>query len=68
MGRSSVYSKLLDCAVKGSFSEEFVDMLKTSDLLPKTNEGDKQLFSKIPLTSLAVIIISHYAYKLYQKR
>lgn len=36
----------LDCAVKGSFSEEFVDMLKTSDLLPKTNEGDKQLFSK----------------------
>lgn len=36
----------LDCAVKGSFSEEFIDMLKTSDLLPKTNEGDKQLFSK----------------------
>lgn len=34
----------LDCAVKGYFSDEFVQKLKASDLSPKTNEGDKTIF------------------------
>lgn len=34
----------LDCAVKGTFSEELVNMLKEADLAPVTEVGDKEVF------------------------
>ncbi|MFR3683683.1 MAG: glycoside hydrolase family 1 protein [Enterococcus sp.] len=34
----------LDCAVKGFFSDEFVQKLKCSDLSPETKEGDRAIF------------------------
>lgn len=36
----------LDGAVKGAYSDEFTQLLKRSDLSPKTEAGDKQIFAK----------------------
>ncbi|EOS7801793.1 family 1 glycosylhydrolase [Enterococcus hirae] len=36
----------LDCAVRGTFPEELVEVLRESDLLPKTETGDKEIFAE----------------------